>query len=190
MPAGFGGLSIPHFPTEYSVSFEPRQEPSVQAGFLQPLSSSPAVCSGSMGIELLNAAAPSHLHPHSLMWVWQMKPQGLHPVLDTISSVFSLTHWCRFHLFLFRILTEGLALVACWACSCFLLLFLRFFTAVGLWCGPKSTVWLGEICSGTMVSPLKVLLPSGQGLLRAHSQTLTFTSVGAGHAGTLLCFSY
>lgn len=58
-----------------------------------------------------------------------MKPQGLDPILDVSSSIFSLTHWGQFHLFLFRILVEGLVGVACWACSCFLLLFLGFFAA-------------------------------------------------------------
>lgn len=43
-PAGLGGLSVPHLPTERPISPEPRQEPLVQAGLLQPWSFSPALC--------------------------------------------------------------------------------------------------------------------------------------------------
>lgn len=42
MPAGLGGLSAPHLPTEHLISPEPRREPLAQAGSLQPSSSSPA----------------------------------------------------------------------------------------------------------------------------------------------------
>lgn len=58
-----------------------------------------------------------------------MKPQGLDPILDISNYIFSIPHWCQFHLLLFRILVQRLVGVASWSCPCFLLFFLRFLTA-------------------------------------------------------------
>lgn len=154
----------------------PRQLLLVQAGLIQPSSISPALhvlgsWEQSCGCSVLQLP---HL-PCFLIMGLANKAPGLYLMLDISNYIFSIPCWYQLHLLWFRILVQG------WqeqAAGPFLVssgfssdssLLQTPVPSVGSWCGPRSSVSLGKICSELRVSHQKCCGHPG----RVHSESTT-----------------